>query len=198
MTGGRRLPILHLMIEDSPIRVMQHRPVRRTLGYQRLAGRTRRPAKGNGPRMSKSGVMHRNEALLAEQLRRSVSSFVRAIRQDTGTTRSAQSETLDLLQRLGPMNVAALAGKRGVTHQTMRLVVAGLDADGLVQQIADPIDRRSRLVAISPAGDGALARERQARTSRIEEAIRRSLSSDERDLLRAAIPILDRLAEPMG
>lgn len=135
--------------------------------------------------------------LLARDLRQSIGSFVRAIRQATGTTRSAQSETLDLFHRLGPMNVATVAEKRGVTHQTMRLVVAQLDAAGLVQQDADPADRRSRLVSISPAGRDTLAREQDARTSRIEDAIRTRLSPGEQDLLRAAISILNRLAMPM-
>lgn len=95
------------------------------------------------------------------------------------------------------MNIAALAGKRGVTHQTMRIVVAGLDAGGLVQQAANPADRRSRLVTISPIGGAALARESDARASRIERAIRTRLFPAEQELLRAAIPILDRLAEPL-
>lgn len=133
-------------------------------------------------------------SLLARDLRRSIGTFVRAIRQDTGTVRSAQSETLDLLHRLGPINVATLAEKRGVTHQTMRLVVAPLNAAGLVQQDADPADRRSRLVSLSPAGRDALAREQDARASRIEDAIRSRLSPDDQDLLRAAMPLLDRLA----
>lgn len=136
--------------------------------------------------------------LLARDLRRSVSGFVRAIRQDTGTVRSAQSETLDLLDSLGSMNVASLAEKRGVTHQTMRLVVAQLAANGLVQQVADPADHRSRLVSIAPAGRNSLAREQELRESRIEAAIASRLSLHEQDVLLAAIPILDRLAGPSG
>lgn len=147
--------------------------------------------------MGKAGAAGQDEACLAHDLRRSISAFVRAVRQDTGTVRSAQSETLDLLQRLGPMNVAALAEKRGVTHQTMRLVVAGLETDGLVQQDADPADRRSRLISISPAGSDALTLEREARASRIEKAIQALLSPAQQELLRAAIPILDRLAQPV-
>ncbi|MBB3356969.1 MULTISPECIES: MarR family winged helix-turn-helix transcriptional regulator [unclassified Novosphingobium] len=139
-----------------------------------------------------------DEARLAQDLRRSVSAFVRVVRLETGTVRSAQSETLDLLQRLGAMNVAALAEKRGVTHQTMRLVVAGLNAEGLVQQDPDPADRRSRLVTISSDGDAALAQERQARESWIERAIHTRLSRDERNLLQATIPILNRLVQPEG
>lgn len=134
--------------------------------------------------------------LLAHDLRRSIGDFVRAVRQDTGTVRSAQSEALDLLCRLGPMNVAAVAGARGVTHQTMRLVVAQLEAAGLVRLDADPADRRSRLVSATPAGRGVLAQEQDARTSRIENAVRTKLSPDEQTLLRAAISLLDRLAMP--
>jgi DNA-binding MarR family transcriptional regulator len=133
-------------------------------------------------------------ASLAADLRRSVSGFVRAIRQDTGTIRSAQSETLDLLEKLGPMNVATLADRRGVTHQTMRLVVAQLEAAALVRQAPNPADRRSRLVSIAQEGVIALERERAARTSRIQDAIEARLSGSEREVLRAAITILDRLA----
>ncbi len=133
--------------------------------------------------------------LLARDLRRSVGAFVRAIRQDTGTVKSAQSETLDLLHRLGAMNVAILAERRRVTHQTMRVVVAQLEADKLVRQDADQADRRSRLISITPAGIDMITQEQEARESRIEEAIRRRLSPREMEFLRSAIPILDRLAE---
>lgn len=133
---------------------------------------------------------------LADELRGSVSRFVRAIRQTSGTVRSAQSETLDLLDRLGVVNVAALAKARGVTHQTMRLVVAQLELSGLARQDADPADRRGRLVSLSPAGRAALAQERDARAATIADAIETRLSPAERDLLHAATALLDRLAAP--
>ncbi|RYC29693.1 MarR family transcriptional regulator [Lichenibacterium minor] len=133
---------------------------------------------------------------LADDLRRSVGDFVRAIRQGSGTTRSAQSETLDVLDRLGAMNVATLAEMRAVTHQTMRLVVAQLESSGFVTQEADPSDRRSRRVSLSAAGRDALARERTGRTSRIADEIRSKLSPTECDLLHNATMIIARLAAP--
>ena len=131
---------------------------------------------------------------LAEDLRRSVGSFVRAIRQESGTQRSAQSETLDLLDRLGPMNVAELAERRGVTHQTMRIVVAQLQDAGLLTLEPDPSDRRSRLASVTSAGHCLLVEHRAARASYIAGLIQRRLSQDERDVLRVATLILDRLA----
>lgn len=148
-----------------------------------------RPAKG-------AAVAKDDVDRLAEDLRRSVGDFVRAIRQGAGTTRSAQAETLDMLDRLGAMNVATLAEMRAVTHQTMRLVVAQLEASGLVTQEADPADRRSRRISLSITGRDALARERTGRVSRIADEIRSKLSPAERDLLRTATAILARLAAP--
>ena len=101
-----------------------------------------------------------------------------------------------MLSRFGAMNVAALAERRSVTHQTMRLVVAQLEAAGLVWQDADPADRRSRLVSISAAGRIDLEREQTARTAWIAQAIHVRLSPSEQDQLRTAILILDRLAAP--
>ncbi|WP_198665807.1 MULTISPECIES: MarR family winged helix-turn-helix transcriptional regulator [unclassified Sphingomonas] len=133
-------------------------------------------------------------AELAEGLRQSVSAFVRAVGNRTGTVKSAQSETLDLLENLGSMNVAALADRRGVTHQTMRLIVAGLEAQGSVRQLADPADRRSKLVSITSEGRLALFQARANRAVHIADAIRGLLSPEERKQLKAAIPILDRLS----
>jgi hypothetical protein len=78
----------------------------------------------------------------------------------------------------------------------MRLVVAGLNVDGVVQQDADPTDRRSRLITISTAGTAALAGERHGRASDRAGRLGPAAPS-ERDLLRAAIPILNRLADPL-
>lgn len=145
--------------------------------------------------MSECGRASDDAAGLAEDLRQSVSTFVRAVRQRTGTVKSAQSETLDLLDSLGSMNVAALADKRGVTHQTMRLIVAGLEANGSVRQLVNPADRRSRLVLITSKGQLALSQARQSRAGHIADAIRSLLSSEERKKLQAAIAILNRLAD---
>lgn len=145
--------------------------------------------------MSEAGEASDNAAELAEDLRRSVSTFVRVVRQRTGTPRSAQSETLDLLESHGSKNVATLADRRGVTHQTMRLVVAGLEADGLVRQLADPTDRRSRLVSITSDGLLALSHARANRAAHIADAIHSLLSPEERKQLKNAIPILNRLSD---
>lgn len=132
-------------------------------------------------------------AALAEDLRHAVGSFVREVRRNTTGGSTAQDETLALLDGCGPMNVAALAHARGVAHQTMRLVVAQLEARGLVRSSADVADRRSRLFSISAAGQRELERARQMRAAGIAAMIETSLSEDERASLRDLIAVLNRM-----
>lgn len=131
---------------------------------------------------------------LAGELRRAIGTFVRVIREETATERSAQSETLCLLDREGAMNVAALAQQRRVTHQTMRVVVAQLVADGLIERSADPADRRSWLLSLSRAGRARVQRDRGARAARIGKLIGTNLSVAERKQLQVAIGLLDRIS----
>lgn len=131
---------------------------------------------------------------LAEELRRAVSTFVRVVREKAGTEKSAQSEALVLLERDGAMNIAAMAQRRNVTHQTMRVVVSQLEKDGWVERSLDPQDGRSQLVALSNAGRAELARTRRARSSRISAMIEKTLSQEEREHLRMFITLLDRIS----
>ena len=96
------------------------------------------------------------------------------------------------------MNVAALAQARNVAHQTMRLVVAQLEAAELVRRTPDPADRRSHLFSVSEAGRAEAVRARVVRASRIEAMIRKSLTRDERAVLRAGVELLDRMSAAAG
>lgn len=133
-------------------------------------------------------------AALAEDLRRAIGTFVRAVRKGADVGRSAQDETLGLLAREGAKNVAALSQARNVKHQTMRLVAAQLEAASLVRSDPDPHDGRSRLLTISEAGRAHLERGQQARAARIADLIRTTLSEGDRDTLRAGIALIERLS----
>lgn len=135
------------------------------------------------------------EALaLGEELRRVVGAFVRGIRREADTPTSSQSETLGLLDRQGPMSVASLATERKVKHQSMRLVVGQLETARLVTRLPNPEDGRSQLVALSDEGRAALVRSREARQRQIASLIDERLSDADRQVLRAAIELIERLS----
>jgi DNA-binding MarR family transcriptional regulator len=131
---------------------------------------------------------------LAERLRITVGRFVRSVRQEAETPTTSQSETLQLLEVSGPMSVAELASQRHVRHQSMRLVTAQLEAEGLVEKLPNPADGRSRLLSVTVKGRETLAAARSARTSRIAALIGDRLTEEERRTLEAAITIIDRLS----
>ncbi|CDM62224.1 MULTISPECIES: MarR family winged helix-turn-helix transcriptional regulator [Rhizobium] len=131
---------------------------------------------------------------LAENLRRTLGKFVRGIRSQADTPTTSQSETLSLLDRNGPLSVAELAGLRNVRHQSMRLVVGQLEMDGLVGRLPNPADGRSQLLSLTEKGQESLSRWREARASKIADLIEERLSDRDRQILRAAIAVIERLA----
>lgn len=131
---------------------------------------------------------------LAEALRKAVGGFVRAVRASAETPSSAHAETLGLLDRHGPMNISALADLRSVKHQSQRLVVARLEADGLVQRRTSAEDARSQLIDLTEPGRQALHEQRRKRADVIAERIEERLSPKERARLGDAVRLIERLA----
>lgn len=130
---------------------------------------------------------------LAEQLRATLGKFVRGIKAEANTPTTSQSETLSLLERAGPLSVAELAESRNVRHQSMRLVVGQLEAEGLINKSPNPTDGRSQLLTITEHGQERLSQSREARTSQIAKVITERLSDEDRRTLIAAILVIDRL-----
>ncbi|WAC55763.1 MarR family winged helix-turn-helix transcriptional regulator [Gordonia sp. SL306] len=131
---------------------------------------------------------------LAEDLRRAVGSFVRAVRSISDSLPAGHGEVLGALDRDGPQSVAALARKRGVRHQSMRITVRDLEAAGLVSRAADPDDARSALVSVTARGGDVLERDRTRRREIVAVAADTALNSRQRALLDQMPEILDLMA----
>ncbi|PKR55228.1 MarR family transcriptional regulator [Thalassospira marina] len=138
----------------------------------------------------------RETIALAEDLRQCIGSFVRNVRSEANTPTSAQNETLALIARDGLQSMAVLAQKRSVKHQSMRLVIAQLEKAGHITRQPNPDDARSHLIALTAAGENALTTARQARTDWIAAKIQTTLNTTERQSLRDAITILQKLGVP--
>jgi DNA-binding MarR family transcriptional regulator len=132
-------------------------------------------------------------ALLAEALRGAVGRFVRAVRSQSGTITTAQSEVLAELARSGPKSVTALAALRAVKHQSMRLVVARLVEQGLLTMQPNPDDGRSQLAALTASGKAQVRAQQGARADHLARLLASRLTADERAVLAQAVQLLDRL-----
>lgn len=130
---------------------------------------------------------------LAEELRQLVSHLVRNVRVSTATVRTSQYETLDLLDSHDALSIADLARLRGVKHQSMRLVINELEAQGLVLRQKSAQDARAQVIVPSGQARAALAAARQQRADWIAARINETLDQQDRDDLQKGMAALRKL-----
>jgi DNA-binding MarR family transcriptional regulator len=99
---------------------------------------------------------------------------------------------LDRLRSEGPLRVSELARREAMTQPGVTMLVHRLADAGYAERVPDPTDRRAALVRITPAGEAVLAARHAARARLLHERISQ-LSEPDQDLLRAALPAIDRL-----
>lgn len=133
--------------------------------------------------------------LLADDLREVIGQFVRAVRSQASAPSDARAETLSFLERGGPVSIAVLADRRGVTHQSMRLVIARLASEGWVELVADPQDRRGYLVHLTRKGIAENDAARKGRAEWIADALVATMTPTEMATLNAAVPLLQRIVD---
>jgi DNA-binding MarR family transcriptional regulator len=93
----------------------------------------------------------------------------------------------------GPVTMSALAAAEQVRLPTMSRLVASLQEEGLVRRVADREDGRVVRVEATGAGRALLQASRHRRVATLAADVAR-LSTRELEILRAALPLLERLA----
>ena len=96
--------------------------------------------------------------------------------------------------RNGPIRLADVAQQEGLNPTLLSRTVANLAQDGLVTRTPDEADRRSAWLDATPAGRELAEEIRAQRTHAVEVALA-ELSSADLELLEAALPALEELAE---
>ena len=116
----------------------------------------------------------------------------RAERHDLSRTAAS---VLAALRDGGPQRVTVLAAAEAVAQPSMTQLVSRLERAGLAAREPDPADARAVLVRLTDAGRERLARRRAARAAVLDERLT-ALTDDDRALLQAALPALEKLIEP--
>ena len=124
--------------------------------------------------------------------------MARRLRQEAGAELSpSQTAALVTIERHGPLTPSELADRERVQRPTVTRVLARLEEAGLVDRAADPADRRSSLVTISPAGS-ALLREARGRKDAYLARRLEALDPEDRATLDRAAAVLERMLEEGG
>jgi len=123
--------------------------------------------------------------------------LARRLRQQAlpGITPSQQS-ALAAIEARGPLTLGALAAFENVRPPSITRIVAALEAEGWVERTTDPDDRRVTSVQVSARGRKELRSIREERNAWLAERLA-ELGPDERQLLEAALPVLEQLIDTL-
>ena len=137
----------------------------------------------------------RTDAELSSALRIVVARLGRRLRveRDADVLPAGLVAVLATLHRTGPIRISALAEEENVRPPSMTRTVATLADAGLVTRTANPADGRQVVVGLTEAGTRALEEDRRRRQAWFDVHLR-ALTRDDREKLRAALPVLQRIA----
>lgn len=138
----------------------------------------------------------RTDAGLASDLRLAVMRMRRRLaaeRHPDNELSINQMGVLGVLHRRGPMTVGELAGAEKVQPPSMTRTVGCLEESGDVLKRPHETDGRQVVVELSEQGRARVAADRARRDAWLARQLR-SLTADDRDVLRRAATILDDLA----
>jgi DNA-binding MarR family transcriptional regulator len=143
----------------------------------------------------------RSDAGLATSLRISVSRLARRLRVERiaqGPVEHALSDTqlaaLAALERHTAMSPGELAEHEKVQPPSMTRVIAALEARGLVTRMPHLTDRRQVVLTVTAEGREVVNHARRRKEAWLAMRLK-ELSPEDRAILRAAAPILERLSQ---
>lgn len=132
---------------------------------------------------------------IAARLRLALARLNRRLRHADVSLELTESQLFSLgaIDVYGPLRLSDLAVREHVSAPTATRLVASLEERGLVRKQSNPEDRRSTLLAVTPAGRRMLDRVRNARTVELSRRLDR-LDEAGRRALTAALPVIEALA----
>ncbi|HWG00687.1 MAG TPA: MarR family transcriptional regulator [Trebonia sp.] len=141
------------------------------------------------------------DAGLATAMRISVSRLARRLRVERlglGGTEMVLSDiqlaALAALDRHEAMTPGELADHEKVQPPSMTRVIAVLEERKLVRRAPHPTDRRQVILTVTPEGRALVTRVRRRREAWLAQRFQ-ELTPEERAILRAAAPILEKLSQ---
>jgi DNA-binding MarR family transcriptional regulator len=138
----------------------------------------------------------RTDAGLASALRISVMRLSRRLRNERDASDDLTANHLAVLGTLfrsGPLTVGDLAAAEKVQPPSMTRTVNCLTDKRLIVRGTHPTDRRVVVVSLNDAGLSVIAESRRRKEAWLNHRLK-ELTPEERQVLRAAAPILERLS----
>jgi DNA-binding MarR family transcriptional regulator len=149
--------------------------------------------------MNTIATQTRSDAGLSTALRISVSRLARRLRVERqadglASLSDTQLAALAVLEKHAPMTPGELADHEKVQPPSMTRVIAMLEERGLVMRAPHPTDRRQVVLTVTEEGRALVVQARRRRDAWLSKRLK-ELTPDERAVLRAAAPVLEKLSQ---
>lgn len=134
-----------------------------------------------------------DDADFVARLSLSITRLARVLRQkDSGRLPPAAASMYATIVRDGPISLGDLAAAEGISPSTVTKIVNKLEAQGLIDRIVDPFDRRVHLVRLSARGRRSIEAYRTKRNAWLEKQLDQ-LDDAEKAGLATALAVFERL-----
>lgn len=117
---------------------------------------------------------------------------LRHVRDESGDLNNNQLSVLGLLDKKGDQLIGELASRENVQPPSMTRIIKELERLGHVQRSDMPDDRRRAKMSITDTGRAVLVANRKRRNDWLARRLA-ELEPHERDILRQAVPILEKV-----
>jgi DNA-binding MarR family transcriptional regulator len=149
--------------------------------------------------MNMTATQTRSDAGLATALRISVSRLARRLRverqaEGLASLSDTQLAALAVLEKHAAMTPGELADHEKVQPPSMTRVIAVLEERSLVMRAPHPTDRRQVVLTVTEEGRALVVQARRRRDAWLAKRLK-ELTPDERAVLRAAAPILEKISQ---
>ncbi len=149
--------------------------------------------------MNTIATQTRSDAGLSTALRISVSRLARRLRverqaEGLASLSDTQLAALAVLEKHAAMTPGELADHEKVQPPSMTRVIAMLEERGLVMRAPHPTDRRQVVLTVTEEGRALVVQARRRRDAWLSKRLK-ELTPDERAVLRAAAPVLEKLSQ---
>jgi len=135
---------------------------------------------------------------LASSLRATVSALRKRLRKQSysiDTYSMTEITTISLLYKEGPLLPSELAARTKVKPQSMSQILNKIEKQGIIKRTPSKEDGRKTYISLTVSGKEIVEHTRYERDEWLAETIATTLTEKEKDILKEAIVILNKLAE---
>ena len=132
---------------------------------------------------------------LASSLRTAVSTLHKSLRKQSDSVKNYSMTEIETIAHLSrsPHLPTELAALTRITTQSMSQILKKLEGHGIIKRTPSKDDKRKVYISLSPHGKKIVEKVRYDKDGWLKNAIEKTLTGKEKELLSKALPILDKL-----